>query len=139
LCMSRRELAEAANAYVWYHANGRNRTNMTEHDIGRYGRGEVHWPGPWRQFGLRGVLGASNDAELGVYPNRKHRTPPAPSGGTVPDGQDEARPTVTFAGLPEGRSPALRATGHRGGAKLRALLPNGLLRIGCIRRRARWR
>jgi tetratricopeptide (TPR) repeat protein len=69
--MSRRELAEAANAYVWQHPGGRQRTNMTEHDIGRYERGEVHWPrSPWRRYGLRGVLGASGDTELGFFDRR---------------------------------------------------------------------
>ena len=74
MCMSRRELAEAANAYVWEHTAGRQRTNMTEHDIGRYERGEVHWPGDWRLFGLRGVLGVDSDSELGFFPNRKTST-----------------------------------------------------------------
>jgi hypothetical protein len=74
MCMSRSELAEAANAYVWKHTGGQQRTNMTEHDIGRYERGEVHWPrSPWRRYGLRGVLGASSDTELGFY-NRKATT-----------------------------------------------------------------
>jgi tetratricopeptide (TPR) repeat protein len=77
MCMSRRELAEAANAYVWEHTGGRQRTNMTEHDIGRYERGEVHWPDDWRRVGLRRVLGAESDRELGFYPNRKTSAPPA--------------------------------------------------------------
>lgn len=74
MCMSRRELAEAANAYVWAHTGGRQRTNMTEHDIGRYERGEVHWPDRWRRLGLREVLGAGSDRELGFYPNRRTST-----------------------------------------------------------------
>src|SRR5690606_6251009 len=68
MCMSRRELAEAANDYVWKHTSGRARVNLSERDIGRYERGEAHWPDEWRRLGLRGVLGVSSDTELGFYP-----------------------------------------------------------------------
>lgn len=71
LSMSRRELADAANAYVWRHTSGKQHTNMTEHDIGRYERGEVRWPGRWRRLGLRGALKVATDKELGFYPNRQ--------------------------------------------------------------------
>lgn len=83
--MSRRELAEAANAYVWEQTGGQQRTDMTEHDIGRYERGEVHWPNRWRRCGMRGVLGVSKDAELGFYPNRKTGTTQSTTDGDSPE------------------------------------------------------
>jgi tetratricopeptide (TPR) repeat protein len=104
MCMSRRELAEAANAYVWEHTGGRQRTNMTEHDIGRYERGEVHWPGDWRLFGLRGVLGVDSDVELGFYPNRKTSTSSVVTGHRPPspdiDGERSTSTDTTATGGP---------------------------------------
>lgn len=93
-CMSRRELAEAANAHVWQHTNGRQQTNLSERDIGRYERYEARWPDHWRRLGLRGVLGVDNDADLGFYPTRKIRTTPATAGnGTC--GLDDANNQVS--------------------------------------------
>jgi hypothetical protein len=72
MCMSRQELAEAVNDHVWKHKG--QQTNLSERDIGRYERGEAHWPDHWRRYGLRGVLGVDNDTELGFYPNRRIST-----------------------------------------------------------------
>ena len=76
LRMSRQELAEAANAYLWQ--VHRHRENMAEHDIGRYERGEVRWPRHSRRLALRGVLGAGTDIELGFYPHRHTTDQPPP-------------------------------------------------------------
>lgn len=62
---SRTELAEAVNAYLW-HTHG-IRENLNEHDIGRIERGETRWPGKQRRTRLRAVLGATSDADIGLY------------------------------------------------------------------------
>jgi len=77
--MSRQELAEAANAWLWN--NHQRRENLSEHDIGRYERGEVRWPRPWRREALRGVLGVTSDAELGFYPRRRNTAEPSTTDG----------------------------------------------------------
>ena len=51
--MSRAELAEAVNAYLW---NRGVRECLSESDIGRYERGESRWPRAHRRQGLRAVL-----------------------------------------------------------------------------------
>ncbi|MFI8528319.1 hypothetical protein ACIGB8_27930 [Promicromonospora sukumoe] len=63
--MSRAELAEAVNAHVWA-ATGR-RIALDAHAIARYERGQSHWPGRQYRDGLRAVLGAATDAEIGFY------------------------------------------------------------------------
>ncbi len=71
--MSRQELAEAINAYLWtaHEIDGR----LDETDIGKLERGEHRWPRAPRREAFRAVLGAAVDSELGFYPNR--RTPAA--------------------------------------------------------------
>lgn len=61
--MSRRELAEAVNAWLW-ETTGK-RFDLDAHAIARYERGAVRWPGAHYRAGLRHVLGAATDAELG--------------------------------------------------------------------------
>lgn len=100
LPMSRRQLAEVANAYVWHHTHGQQHTNMTEHDIGRYERGEVRWPGRWRRLGLRGALRVATDKELGLYPNRRPATGPTSGLGSI-----AGRYTTVVGGLNPSQPP----------------------------------
>lgn len=66
--MSRQELAEAVNTYLW------QRHGIEEHldrsDIGRLERGEVRWPGVHRREALRAILDVASDSEIGLYPHR---------------------------------------------------------------------
>lgn len=73
--MSRQELAEAVNAWQWFRFEREDRLDET--DVGKLERGETHWPGRTRREGFRAVLGATNDAELGFYRNRRSRSPAA--------------------------------------------------------------
>lgn len=66
--MSRQELAEAVNAYVW--EKHKRRLNLDENDIGKLERGEVRRPGPLRREAFRAVLRVATDAELGFYIKR---------------------------------------------------------------------
>ncbi|WP_410595454.1 XRE family transcriptional regulator [Amycolatopsis sp. lyj-23] len=69
--MSRSELAEAVNAYLW-EARGQ-RYNLDAHAIKRYESGKVGWPGDAYREGLRAVLAAATDADLGFRPTRRGR------------------------------------------------------------------
>lgn len=63
--MSRQELAEAANAWVYEHT-GRV-CKMDASYIGMLERGETRWPWEHHRAGLCGVLGAATDAEIGLW------------------------------------------------------------------------
>ena len=63
--MSRRELAEAINAWLYRTHNIVITTDGRY--IARLERGRRHWPPPLYRAGLRAVLGAATDAELGLY------------------------------------------------------------------------
>jgi len=74
--MSRRELAEAVNAWLW--ETTRQRYELDAHTLARYERGAVRWPGAAYRSGLRHVLGTARDAELGFWPARQHPAPTQP-------------------------------------------------------------
>ena len=66
--MSRQELAEAVNAYIWRQHQRHEHLDHT--DIGKLERGVVRWPGKQRREALRAVLGAASNAHIGLYPRR---------------------------------------------------------------------
>ncbi len=63
--MSRQELAEAVNAYLW--DTYKIEEGLDETDIGKLERGEHRWPRALRREGFRAVLHAATDTELGFY------------------------------------------------------------------------
>ncbi|MBF6332498.1 XRE family transcriptional regulator [Nocardia transvalensis] len=69
--MSRAELADAVNDYLW-RTKGQRR-EMDAHTIARYERGVIRWPTDEYREALRAVFNA-NDAELGFTPARRQRT-----------------------------------------------------------------
>jgi hypothetical protein len=72
--MSRAELAEGVNSYLWEASNRKRRYSLDEHAIGRYERGEIRWPSAAYRQGLRAELNASTDADLGFWPTRRGNT-----------------------------------------------------------------
>jgi hypothetical protein len=64
--MSRRELADAVNRWLW-ETTGK-RYELDSHAIARYERGCVRWPSAYYRAALRHVLGADTDAALGFRP-----------------------------------------------------------------------
>ncbi|MFJ9782588.1 XRE family transcriptional regulator [Amycolatopsis sp. NPDC101161] len=70
--MSRSELAEAVNDYLW-EAKGRH-YSLDAHAIKRYESGKVRWPGDAYREGLRAVLAAATDSELGFRPTPRGST-----------------------------------------------------------------
>jgi hypothetical protein len=69
--MSRDELAQAVNDYLWKETG--KRCYLDAHTVARYERGDVRWPGASYRSGLRAVLGAATDADLGFRPMRRGR------------------------------------------------------------------
>ena len=61
--MSRQELAEAVNTYLF--ERSKRVYALDAHYVGRLERGARRWPNADYRAGLRAVLGAQNDAELG--------------------------------------------------------------------------
>ena len=95
--MSRKELAAAVNAYVRA-ATGRT-SGIRATEIGRYERGEVHWPNKAYRQALRTILQADNDAELGFYPTRRGPIRRDEQAGTLGlRGQIDARALIRRAG-----------------------------------------
>ena len=70
--MSRQELAEAVNAYLWNVYQ--EQTNLDWTDIGKLERGEHRWPGQRRREAFRAVLHARTDAALGFHIRRRQRS-----------------------------------------------------------------
>lgn len=81
--MSRQELAEAVNAYLW--DTYREKENLTENDIGKLERGVTRWPGERRREAFRAILHANTDDELGFYINRVTRS--RDTSLTIPSGE----------------------------------------------------
>lgn len=67
-CMSRRELAETVNAYLWQVTG--ECYQLDAHAVARYERGAVRWPGAHYRSALRHVLNAQTDRELGFWPKQ---------------------------------------------------------------------
>ncbi|GAA3948233.1 hypothetical protein [Actinoplanes auranticolor] len=69
--MSRQELADAVNRYLWsrYHIT----SELDATYIGHLEQGRHRWPQARRRDAFREVLGAATDAELGFYINRRAR------------------------------------------------------------------
>jgi len=109
--MSRRELADLVNRYVW--DNFRQRTGLDENYIGKLERGVVRWPNDLYRAGLRAVLGVGDDADLGFRATRGTPHAMGPDDGPPPwtvslalasasvlDGMTSAAPPNRI-GLPE--------------------------------------
>ncbi|WP_432830657.1 helix-turn-helix domain-containing protein [Dactylosporangium sp. CA-092794] len=72
--MSRAELADALNVAIdEVNTTGRSVDHLyvTEHWVGKLERGKTRWPHEERRTALRRVLGATTDAEIGLYSPRQ--------------------------------------------------------------------
>jgi hypothetical protein len=71
VCLSRQELAELVNAWVWDHHE-----KTVEHGanwVGQLERGKIRWPGTVSREAIRAILGVSTDAALGFVNARSAR------------------------------------------------------------------
>jgi hypothetical protein len=75
--MSRQELAEAVNAYLY--AETGQVYGVDANHIGKFERGVIRWPAAPVRTGLRAVLGADFDRDIGFHSMRQPplATPPA--------------------------------------------------------------
>ncbi len=70
--MSRQELADAVNSYLW---ETYSRTAALDGNyVGKLERGDHRWPQSIYREAFRAVLGASTDTEIGFYINRREPT-----------------------------------------------------------------
>ena len=73
-CLSRQELAELVNAWVFEHTEDHRVVELDANYVGKLEQGRIRWPqDPLRRAGLRAVLGVSTDAELGLRRPRRTR------------------------------------------------------------------
>lgn len=104
--MSRAELAQAVNEYIWQTRG--ERRELDAHTIARYERGVVRWPNEEYRDAFRAILRAT-DAELGFVPTRRRRT----------EGIEQALAVDLFSpfnleGIPGRLHGRCRACGHVG-------------------------
>ncbi|MGH8574537.1 MAG: XRE family transcriptional regulator, partial [Gammaproteobacteria bacterium] len=72
-CLSRQELAELVNAWVYEHT--KRTVELDANYIGKLEQGKIRWTQePERRAGFRAVLGVKTDAELGFRRPRRSRT-----------------------------------------------------------------
>jgi hypothetical protein len=102
--MSRQELAEAVNTYLW--DTYQQDENLDENDIGKLERGDHRWPGARRREALRAMLQTDTDAELGLYINRRTRA--CPRGPLTDESTVPADEAVIVKIVVDGRVQALR-------------------------------
>jgi len=74
--LSRTELAESVNAWLWEHTD--RRFELDDHLIGKWERGRVLWPIAAYRAALRAVLDVDSDAALGFRPPSRRSSGPAP-------------------------------------------------------------
>ncbi|WP_143517265.1 hypothetical protein [Pseudonocardia sp. MH-G8] len=75
--MTRAELAEAVNAWIWK-TTGR-RYELDDHLLGKWERGVVRYPIRDYRSALRAVLGVATDSELGFRPSVRRVADPGPA------------------------------------------------------------
>jgi hypothetical protein len=68
-CLSRQELAELVNEWVWKHHN--KMVAVSANYIGQLERGSIHWPGKLYREALRAILSVSQDSALGFTNTRR--------------------------------------------------------------------
>lgn len=101
--MTRAELAEAVNQYVW--GTSRKRIFLDAGTLSRYERGQIRWPSAAYREGLRAVLDVEADIDLGFHPTPRGRTASA-SASVRPSGQTTSAADKSSVGEPSSASSA---------------------------------
>lgn len=82
--MSRQELAEAVNTYLW--EKHRRRVSLDDTYVGKLERGRHRWPQALYREAFRAVLGAASNKEIGFYivrSSQASRPAPLPESGKI--------------------------------------------------------
>ncbi|MFJ8581329.1 hypothetical protein [Micromonospora sp. NPDC093277] len=99
--MSRQELAEAVNAWLYEHMG--RRTAIAARYIGGLERGDTRWPSAHYRAALRAVLGKATDAELGLFVIQGHaKDPRHPAEPALAAGPSNAVPIDRHTAVPPG-------------------------------------
>ena len=69
--LSRQELADAVNAYIFRASGGKHATCVDANHIGKWERGVIRWPAAHYRAALRAVLDVATDRDLGFEPPRR--------------------------------------------------------------------
>lgn len=69
--LSRQELADAVNAYIFRASGGKHVTCVDANHIGKWERGVIRWPAAHYRAALRAVLDVATDRDLGFEPPRR--------------------------------------------------------------------
>jgi hypothetical protein len=67
-CLSRQELAELANAWIWEHHH--KKVELTGNYIGKLEPGVIRWPGTLYREAFRAIFGVAKDSALGFVNSR---------------------------------------------------------------------
>lgn len=82
-CLSRQELAELVNSYLW-RVHGQ-RVEIDAGYIGKLERGVIAWPGKLYREALRSILGVTTDVQLGLRNTRRTAVPVRQDHGSGPE------------------------------------------------------
>ncbi len=69
-CLTRQELAELVNAYIWNHYD-KKVVALTANYLGKLERGHIRWPSKLYREALRAILGVPTDTALGFANPRR--------------------------------------------------------------------
>jgi hypothetical protein len=94
-CVSRQELAELVNSWIWEHYQ--REFSFTGNYIGKLENGTIRWPRALCREALRAILGVSSDSALGFVNARSRRT--AVKLKTVDKVKRQQFHTATFGGV----------------------------------------
>jgi hypothetical protein len=114
--MSRQELADAVNAYLYREHKVKDKLNQDH--IGKIERGQTRWPGEWRRLGFRAVLDAPSDTELGFWFYRSAGRMRDVTVGDAPEGDASAAATP-------GRAPIKRERADGADTDAQSWTPGG--------------
>ncbi|MCP2256493.1 hypothetical protein LX15_000176 [Streptoalloteichus tenebrarius] len=121
--LSRAELAEAVNAWIYENRN-RRVAALDAHYVAKLERGEIRCPQDDYRAGLRAVLDVATDQELGFQPRHRSAPPPPPAPPAavpIPSGPSAHPPALGELIRPVASLPTPGAVGRREITEIRSV------------------